>query len=333
MSTNKNNEQDEMSLGHLFTKIENIFTIINTIIFKGILFFKRNIISLIILFIIGAGLGYYLDSKNKVYNQEVIVTPNISGVDFLYAKINSLSSKLKENDRLYFKSIGVKNADKIISIKIEPIIDIYNFVNKNSANTANAQNTQNFELLKLLSEDGDINKVINDELTSRNYDKHKIMIETLGKVKIEDIISPILKYLNSDEYYNKLLQIYNQNTVIKIEKNEQQIAQIDSILKIMTNNLGQSKNQNLIFNNENNQINPLFNLKNSLLNEIGSQKVDLENLKAFIKDSSITINVINTKGLNGKLKLILPLLFVFAFIFLSLFFSLYKNKKAKLSTK
>ena len=104
---------------------------------------------------------------------------------------------------MFFKSIGISNTENILNIKIEPIIDIYAFVNTSQAIAENAQNTQNFELMRLLAESEDINKVIEDEKTSKNYPHHKISIVTLNKIQDKEVIKPILKYLNSDEYLNK----------------------------------------------------------------------------------------------------------------------------------
>jgi hypothetical protein len=84
----------------------------------------------------------------------------------------------------------------------------------------------------------------------------------------------------------------------------------------------------LIFNNENNQINPLFELKNNLINEIAIQKINLENMKAFIKELSITSNIRNTKSTNGKLKIILPLFLIFGFVVIRFFISFYKKQQA-----
>ena len=127
-------------------------------VFKGIVFIKNNFIIILILFVLGSGLGSFIDKYNYTYDNQIIVTPNLSSVDYLYNKIDLLSSKLKENDKVFFKSIGV-NSEIISSIEIEPIIDVYSFIN-DSKPVVNVQNTQNFELVKLLSESGDINKVI-----------------------------------------------------------------------------------------------------------------------------------------------------------------------------
>jgi hypothetical protein len=220
----------------------------------------------------------------------------------------------------------------ILNNEIEPIIDIYTFVNTNTAIADNAQNTQNFELMKLLAENEDINKVIKDEKTSKNYPHHKILITTKYKIQDNNIINSILNYLNSDEYLNKILAITRENTFIKIKKNEEQILQVDKLINQISENLAKDREaSNLIYNNENSEINSLFILKNSLINEIAQQKITLENIKLFIKDISITTNIINSKGINNKMKFILPFIFVIFYLILFGFISLYKKQLARIN--
>lgn len=332
MSTNsQNNDNQEIDLGQLINKIGNFFSSINTNIFKGILYIQKKFVLFTILTIVGIGIGYFLDKKISVYDNNIIVKPNMGGSDYLYSKIELLSSKLKEKDTDFFKSIGVNNIDNIAKIEVSPVVDIYDFVN-NSTSAANAQNTQNFELVKLLAESSDINKVINDKLTSKNYPHHKIQIVTTSKTTEKQIIKPILKYLNTDEYLNKILEVSKENIIIKMRKDEETLIQTDSLIKILTLNLSRNqKSSNLVYNNEDNQFSDFFNLKNGLINEIASQKIALINSNQIIKDVSTVINIKNTKGTNNKLVLILPILFVFTYLFLSLFITFYQKQKAKLS--
>jgi hypothetical protein len=324
-----NAEDQEIDLTQIFKKFDGFLQGIKASIFKCIQFFFKNKVVISVLILLGFGTGIYLDTTLKTYTHEIIVSPNMGGTDHLYSKIDFLSSKLKEQDKSFFKSIGIKDLSNIGSIKIEPIIDIYTFVN-NSTSTANAQNTQNFELVKLLAEDGSLKDVIKDKLTSKNYPNHKIEIITSEKISNDELIKPILKFLNADEYYNKILKILKENILIKMKKNEQEIVQVDSLLKFMAYNLRQNKNQNLIYNNENNQINPLFDLKNSLINEIAAQKIKFENLTVFIKDLSITTNIKNTEKINGKLKFILPVFLIIGFILVRIFIRFYKKQEALL---
>ena len=89
----------------------------------------------------------------------------------------------------------------------------------------------------------------------------------------------------------------------------------------------------ILINNENTQLNDVIQTKNNLIQGIGAQKTQLVTLKSIVKEKSTTLNIKNTKGLNNKMKLVLPIVFVFGFLFLSLFISFYKKQKAKLSNK
>lgn len=329
MSTNsQNNDNQEIDLSEISKKIGGLYDAVLRSIFNVILFFKRKALILGLLFIIGAGLGFFLDS-NKNYNSQIIVAPS-GGVDYLYSKINLIKSRLSEKDEKFFKSIGITNSDKIQNIKIEPIVDLYNFVNNNTAIASNAQNTQNFEVIKLLAESNDINKVIEDELTSKNYPYHSLLISSNGRIESDDIIKPLLKYLNTDDYMNQISKINKENILIKIKKNEEEIVQIDSLISVISKNISKNnKSNNLIYNNENSEINGMFELKNKLISEIASQKIQLVKIDTFIKDISITPNVINNKGTNGKMKLILPILFISLFVLISLFLAFYKNQSTK----
>lgn len=329
MSTSsQNNDNQEIDLSEISKKIGGLYDSVLRSIFNVILFFKRKALILGLLFIIGAGLGFFLDS-NKSYNSQIIVAPS-GGVDYLYSKIDLIKSRLSEKDDKFFKSIGITNSDKIQNIKIEPIVDLYNFVNNNTAIASNAQNTQNFEVIKLLAESNDINKVIEDELTSKNYPYHSLLISSKGRIESDDIIKPLLKYLNTDDYMNQISKINKENILIKIKKNEEEIVQIDSLIGVISKNISKNnKSNNLIYNNENNEINGMFELKNNLISEIASQKIQLVKIESFIKDISITPNILNNKGTNGKMKLILPILFISLFVLISLFLAFYKNQSTK----
>ena len=330
MSTNS--QDQEIDLGQIGKGIKNFFNGIVNSIFDFIFFVKKKIVIIGGLFVVGVVLGYFLDQNTKKYTSEIIVAPNLGGSDYLYAKINLIKSKLKEDDKTFFKSIGISNTENILNIKIEPIIDIYAFVNTSQAIAENAQNTQNFELIRLLAESEDINKVIEDEKTSKNYPHHKISIITLKKVE-GDIIKSILNYLNSDKYLNKLLAITKENVLIKMKKNEEQILQVDNLIKQISINLAREKSaSNLVYNNENNEINNLFAFKNGLINEIATQRITLENIKLYIRDVSTTTNIVESNGVNNKLKLLLPLVFVFLYLFGYFFKSLYDRQSARINS-
>lgn len=332
-ATPQNNDNQEIDLSQISKKINDFFDSISSFIFRGVLFVKKKIFIFIGLFVLGSIAGYYIDSS-KVYTSEIIVTPNFGSVDYLYAKVDLLQSKIRENDTVFLKSIGFKKPKEILNIEIKPIIDIYNFVASNTTNLNNAQNTQNFELIKLLSEDGDVNKVIKEEITSKNYSRHTISITTKDLISKKGTVDPILQYLNQNEFYQNIQKTFINNIKSKMKQNIGVINQIDTLLGQFSSATANSqKSDKLVYYNENTQLNDIIQTKNNLMAEIGVQKMDLVSFDMVIKENSSVLNVINKKGLNNKMKFILPMFFIFIFIGLTLFRSFYKNQAAKLSEK
>jgi hypothetical protein len=63
------------------------------------------------------------------------------------------------------------------------------------------------DAVKLLAEEGDVNKVIRDRVTSKNYYWHTIHIVTIGITTDENTIKPILDFLNNNSYFEKIKKI------------------------------------------------------------------------------------------------------------------------------
>lgn len=319
----QNNDNQEIDLSQISKKIGSFFENISTGIFKGILFIKRNIVPIAVLFIIGVGIGFYLDKKIKSFENEIIVTPNFGSVDYLYSKVNLLQSKIEENDTVFLKNIGIKDVKKLRNIDIRPINDVYKFIDNKAGN---------FELIKLMAEDGDIKKIIVDPVTSKNYPYHQITYKTSKLTSEDKTLKPILDFLNDTDYYKKVQKEYVNNVKVKIVQNDSIISQINGVLNSFSNAVnGSQRNDKLIYYNENTQLNDVIKTKNDLISEQGIQRIALVNLDKVIKDNSSTINIKNTDSVNGKLKIVLPILFIFLFVLVRYFNLFYKKQLAKLN--
>ena len=228
MSANVSNNQDdqEIDLMKISKKIGNIFQDFNTFLFRCIRFFVKNAVVILILFVLGFGVGMFLDSTKKTYNHEIIVTPNFGSTDYLYSKIDLLTAKINERDTVFLKSIGIQEPTKITKITIEPIVDVYGFINNSE---------QNFELLKLMSEDGDLKSIVKETTTSKNYAFHTITLLTKGITESKKGIQPLLNYLNTSDYYNRVQKVSVENIQQKIKTNEGIVSQIDGILNEFSN--------------------------------------------------------------------------------------------------
>jgi hypothetical protein len=324
MSSESQNNMDnqEIDLSQISKKIGNFFEGISNKIFHFILYIKKNIIVIGILFVIGAGLGWYLDKASKSYDNQIIVIPNFSSMDYLYSRITLINSKIKEGDTLFLKNVvGIKNTKKFNKIEIEPITDVYKFI---------ANNPVNFEFIKLLAEDGDMKKIVDDKLTSKNYIFHNISFSTSKLTNSEETVQPILNYLNDSDYYSKVQKEYVSNINKKMIENDSIIGQINGILNSFSKTTnGSQKSDKLVYYNENTQLNDVIKSKNEFIAEQGSLRLQLIDTDKIIKETSSTINIKNTEFINGKRKFIVPVIFVLLFLVFGSFKSFYKRHLAK----
>lgn len=320
-SPQSNPNDQEIDLSQLSKKIGDKIQSFIDWLFDGILFLRRNIVIIGVLFVVGAALGFYMDKKAKVYDNQVIVTPNFGSTDYLYSKVGLIAAKIKEGDTLFLKQIGIKNPNKFAKIEVEPIVDVYRFINSN---------TQNFELLKLMAEDGDLKKIVEDNLTSKNYTFHVISYTTKDTTSEKNTLEPLLTYLNDNEYYEKIKKESINNIHLKIKENDSIIGQINGVMNQFSNAVGSNqKSDKLVYYNENTQLNDVIKTKEALINEQGAKRLELVTSDRIIKESSFTLNVQNTKMINGKMKLVFPVLFIGIFILFGMVRRFYRVQLAK----
>ncbi|HRB72356.1 MAG TPA: hypothetical protein PK776_10970 [Flavobacterium sp.] len=320
-SNSTNSEDKEIDLSQVSKKIGSAFQSFSDWIFDGILFVKKNIIIISVLFVLGAGLGFYLDKSGKVYENQAIVIPNFESVDYLYAKVSLLNAKIKERDYNFLTKLGIKNPKDISKIGIEPIIDIYRFIDNSE---------ENFQMIKLMAEDGDMQKILEDEVTSKNYKFHAISFLTNGVTNRSETLDPLMKFFNDSDYYKMVQQEKINDIQLKIKSNKETIDQINGILNQFSGSIGsQQKSDKLVYYNENTQLNDVIKTKSQLINDLGYLSIELKNYESIIKESSATINVRDTKSLNGKLKLVLPLFFIVLFLCFGMLRSFYKKQMIK----
>jgi hypothetical protein len=180
-----------------------------------------------------------------------------------------------------------------------------------------------------MAEDGDMKTIVKEQTTSKNYAYHLISFTTSKLTNRKDIVEPLLDYLNNSLYFNEVRNVYIQNADIKIKRNNEIIAQIDGFLNSYTKADENNRSDKLVYYNENTQLNDVIQTKNNLIAEIGRLQLDRVNIDKIVKSTSTTMNIKNTKSINGKFKLILPILFIFLYMFVYFFINFYKTQAAK----
>ena len=316
MSTNS--QDQEIDLGQIGKGIQNFFQGIINSFFDLIFFLKKKIIIVSSLFVIGVALGYFLD-KNSSYTQDILVMPNFGSNEYLYKKIEFLNSRIIENDSVFFKSIGVSNSEMIGKLEIKAVNGVFQFVNQGD------ENKQNFELIKLMAEDGNIEEIVKEVAISKNYYLHNITFKTKEKISQKNVIDPILNYLQDSDFYKTQQKIYQKNIDNKMKFNDSLIVQIDKLIL----NLSFNKGGNISFSEEKG-ISELINKKDQLINEKQSLIINRSLFEEIIKTQNVSINNINTKGLNHKMKLFLPILFIFLYVIIYNFIVLYKKQMIRI---
>ena len=120
-SVHKNSE--EIDLRELLRLLSRGMQGIGNSVLRTFIFFKKNILKLIGLIIIGVAIGFMLNNlMTKKYKTEVIVKPNFNSKEYLYDVIDEIQAKLIAKDSNFFKDLNI-DIDKVsgLSIQISPI--------------------------------------------------------------------------------------------------------------------------------------------------------------------------------------------------------------------
>jgi hypothetical protein len=323
---NNTNYASEIDLDRVKQKMRGYVSGFGDSVFNAMLFIKKHIVLLIALFVIGAGLGTYLDRESKEYLQKVYVIPNFNSIDYLYEQVDRIESKLKKGDKEFVKNLGIKNPKLLTSIEIEPVVDIYDFLTQAGSNTEHEQSK--VELFRIISDNADVNKVISDKVTSRNYRYHLITIGTSEEVDRDAVVDPLLATINANPY---LLQVQKEcidNLHEKVKENDSIIKQINQVIEGYSL-ASKSSSPSMLYYNNNTDITQLLNLKNALVRENGDSRITEIDFQKIVKDIAVVSNINENVPLIAKLKVLLPLLFVGLFLVFKALQSFYKKQAAK----
>ena len=316
MSTNS--QEQEIDLGQIGKGIKNFFNRIVDGFFDFLFFVKKKIIIIATLFVIGVVVAFLLDGN--VYNHEVAVIPNFGSNEYLYKKIEQVDTKLREDDAVFFKELGIKNYKNIISLEIEAYPAIYSFVNSKDQEN-------NFELIKLMAEDGNIDKIMKDEITSKNYYHHKISIQTKGMYKKEEFITPLLNYLNTNSYYETQQKITQKNLSDKLALNDSLIVQIDKLIILLSSN----NSSGTITISEKNSIPELIEKKDKLILENQYLLKNQAVVDTIIKEESSITNIRDYKPLLLNNKILFPIILIFLYFIFHSLLQVYKKQQIRIN--
>lgn len=318
-------ESDEIDLGQLFRMIGRGFNNIFRGFLRIYLYFKTNFWKLAILVVIGLAIGYGLKFLiSDKLKTEVIVKPNFDSKDYLYDVVEEIDANLKSKDTVFFKELGIVVSElKSLEISIEPIEEENEEENRE-------EDLKYLEVLQNFQEDSFISDVVKTEILKKSGLNHRITFFYNNPLAGREATRRLIEYINNNEYFSEVQQIYTQNAQAKVERNQELIEQIDNLVDGYTDNLSKSNSVGqgkVVLENEKTlEIPSLLSLKNALIKEVERKKVEMVEQKN-------TISIINF-GKNQKVKvpvysqgiLVIPLILVTMFLLVSFF--TYLNKKS-----
>jgi hypothetical protein len=325
MANQYNENSKEIDLTQLSKHMKRFYARVGNSFFDAILFVKRNIIIIGLLFVAGAALGYFMDKGSKSYENKILVTPNFKSTDYLYEQVDLLNKKILENDTVFLKGLGIKTPKIISKISVEAVTDLYGFINDNPNMATNKPDTK-YDIFRTTADKGDLTNVIEDPAISKNYKYHLITFNTGKAFDQAAFADPILKYLNSSTYYTDVQQQFLKTIDQKIAVNDSTITQIDRILNDYTS---KKAGNNTVFYNDANNLGDLIRSKTLLLKEQEQNRVDKVDYTRVIKDNAILLNIKKISILSGKMKIIVPLMFIGLFVLFARFVNFYKKQSAK----
>lgn len=328
MANQTHNTSEDLDLALVSGKIKKYIGRVNNWFFDWILFLKRNIILVAIVIIAGIALGYYMDSDEKIYEQRIVVMPNFGSIDYLYDNIDLINEKIKESDGEFLSSIGFNGGAAIGGITVKPVIEIYDYIDDYED-----EQQRKFQVFRLLAESDNIEDVMEDKPTARNYRKHLITIYTAGNASREATVEPLMKFLNSDKYFLKIKDEYVKSLEQEIVANDSTIANIDNLLRGYSVNGRKTPSGNQMYHSDNTQLDEVIILKNRLIKKQNENKVNRINYTKIIKENSVVLNVKRDTILTGRMKFVVPfVLFVFIFMPIVMFISYYRRQINKRKT-
>ncbi|TDS18638.1 hypothetical protein DFQ03_0346 [Maribacter caenipelagi] len=315
---------DEIDLGQLFQLIGRGFNAIFRWILRVFLYLKKNMLLLIGLVVVGLAIGYGLNKIiSKKYKTEVIVKPQIESKNYLYDVVNELKSNIGSRDTMFFKSIGIENIDfNGLNIEISRVAEVGN----------SESDLKYLELLQSFENTDAIADIVRAELQNKSSFNHRITFYYKDTAFGKQFAEQVLNYINTNAYFNGLLEVYKSNAAARIKEDEKLLVQVDQIItnytKGLANNGSSSSNDKIVLDNQE-QVNiaDIFEYKTGLIRDIETKKLELEERKEPVSIINLGQPQVEQKSFFGKSIVLIPLIFVSVFFILSAV--VYLNRKAK----
>ena len=338
MSTKKQNNDEEVDLGSLFTVIgkgfKNFFNFIGNI-FKGIfhrlililLFLKLHILKFSVAVLIGGIVGFFLESnKETKFSSNLIVKPNFESTQLLYENINYYNDLVKQQNTKHLASIFKIDTSKAAALRkfeITPlmnsndIINAYdNFILEVDTLTVKSYDFDNFE----------------SSFTDFDYLVHNIEVQATVSNIFSELEITIINSIEKNTFFNKIKNLTKENLNTKDSILKANFIEVDSLRSVYMRAIlegakNNSNGTNIDLGSKSNitKENDLFEIDRKIIYDLSQTYKD-------IATKSDVINIISNfkpegseiKGITKNLIFIMAVLGFLLTLFIILLFDLNK---------
>lgn len=322
-SKNTGPTSDEIDLGQLFRGIGRGFKSLFIGFLRVFLYLKRRAVILLVLAAAGLALGYGLSKIiNKKQKIVVIVKPNWESKDYLYDVINEVQANLEAKDTSFFRGIDVEMTNFAgFEIIIEPV---------GSKIDTPKDEIAYLELLQKFENTGLISDVLRVELMNMSSLNHRITFMYKDKEKGPIFAEQVMKYINGNGFFSEYVSISQQNAELKITENSDLIRQIDQIITNYSGKTAASyaatEGRIVLDDEQDLDLTSLLQLKNNLIKDTESKKIDLLNQKEAIRIINFGKPQEEQKSFFGKKIILVPTILIGLFLLID--FVKYLNRRA-----
>ena len=338
MSTKKQNNDEEVDLGSLFTVIgkgfKNFFNFIGNI-FKGVfhrlililLFLKLHILKFSVAVLIGGIVGFFLESnKETKFSSNLIVKPNFESTQLLYENINYYNDLVKQQNTKHLASIFKIDTSKAAALRkfeITPlmnsndIINAYdNFILEVDTLTVKSYDFDNFE----------------SSFTDFDYLVHNIEVHATVSDIFSELENTIINSIEKNTFFNKIKNLTKENLNTKDSILKANFIEVDSLRSVYMRAIlegakNNSNGTNIDLGSKSNitKENDLFEIDRKIIYDLSQTYED-------IATKSDVINIISNfkpegseiKGITKNLIFIMAVLGFLLTLFIILLFDLNK---------
>lgn len=320
MQEDNNNQSEEIDLSDLFKLLKKGINRIGELFLMLVIFLKRNAIILISLIVIGAVIGYFLQSFSKNYNESSVTLLSFyDSQDYLYKSVNELNWEIENTPETLAKEFNI-NADtlKMISLEVKPLERVTELPEEEK------------EYITLLKEEGTYSQEELMQIVLRSSEFHKINIKHPESYDITHFFEAFRDRLLENKSYAKIHESEIRNLKESVETYRRSIRQIDTILSSYNASLNKrNPGSSTFYNSENNlNIGGILNEKRELRLSINELEEQLVRQKDFIYPLDKPKTAEFEKPTLSKEIILIPVILVF--LFFGIRFLIFLNRRVKL---